>query len=325
MRFLLFLFLILFTSSTHSFAQEIEYHNGNWESLMQQAKKKKKPFFVDFYTSWCGYCKKMDRTTFRDTAVTKFVKGNYIAYKLDAEKGEGPQFARKYGVSGYPTIIVFDHKGNKMGVIRGYRSGPAFLQELQKYKKQSHTKMVSDMSEDFTEYLKIKRQYIDELETKISKKADDKMKTFEDKALQHGKDRNDFEYRELRFDAQKFGQEAQVRVDMSYYLGQNNLQKYSEAVQKLLTLKSVSRDEKHYYILLLLENEMVDLRTLRAINSLALDKETFEILDTKAAVQLIYGDVEDAQDTGKRALKVGKKKKKDLSGTEILLDIIQKS
>lgn len=316
--------LVLFVSSlVWSSAQEIEYYSGNWESLLEYAKKKKQPVFVDFYTSWCGYCKKMDRTTFRDTSVTEFVKKNFIAYKIDAEKGEGVMLARNNGVRGYPTIVYFDHKGNRMAVDPGYKTAEGFLQKLKYYKEQSRTKIVSDMSEGFIDYLKVKRKYIDELEGIVDKNSMRKINALEDKAFEYGKEGNDFEFKELKYDARNMSADVPIRLEVKYYQGRGDLKKYNESLLKLISLgDEVTNDEKHYYLLLLLENEAVTLELLKVANTLALDRETYQVLDTKAAVQMMYGDTEDAKDTSNKALKLGKKKKEDTESTKILQDII---
>src|ERR1035441_704797 len=53
------------------------------QAKMQQNPKK---VYIDMYTGWCGWCKKMDATTFSNPALIKYMNNNFYAVKLDAER-----------------------------------------------------------------------------------------------------------------------------------------------------------------------------------------------------------------------------------------------
>ena len=57
----------------------------NWVSIEKLPQNSDKLYLVDFYTSWCGYCKKMDRETFSNPTVVKIINKYYIPVKFDAE------------------------------------------------------------------------------------------------------------------------------------------------------------------------------------------------------------------------------------------------
>ena len=65
-----------------------------WRTIEQAAKTEAKGntklYFVDFYTTWCGWCKKMDRDTFRDPLVAQILNTYYIPVKFDAEGSSAP-------------------------------------------------------------------------------------------------------------------------------------------------------------------------------------------------------------------------------------------
>lgn len=110
----------------------------DWPSAKKAAAGSGKLIMVDFYTSWCGWCKRLDRDTFPHKAVVK-VAQDFISLKLNAEK-EGRSLARKHGVRGYPTILFFDHTGKLVGRIGGYlKPGPfaATMRQIQAKQKKS--------------------------------------------------------------------------------------------------------------------------------------------------------------------------------------------
>jgi len=60
----------------------------NWmtfEEVEKAQKEDKKKVFVDVYTKWCGWCKKMDKSTFKKKHIIQYVNENFYAVKFDAE------------------------------------------------------------------------------------------------------------------------------------------------------------------------------------------------------------------------------------------------
>ncbi len=71
-----------------------------------------KPIFIDVYTTWCGPCKKMDRTTFQDSEVSAILNENFICLKWDAEDNRFRELSKKFDVKAYPTLLFLnaDHE-----------------------------------------------------------------------------------------------------------------------------------------------------------------------------------------------------------------------
>ncbi|MFQ6677825.1 MAG: thioredoxin family protein [Fidelibacterota bacterium] len=80
-----------------------------------------KGVLVKFHADWCHFCNKMDRVTFADPGVQKAMEG-YISIKVDIETKEGLALARKFGVTGLPTIVMFDKNGKKIYHQPGFHS-----------------------------------------------------------------------------------------------------------------------------------------------------------------------------------------------------------
>lgn len=124
-----FLYSILLASFlvTNLSAQGIEFAQGSWDDALALAKKEDKLVFVDAYTTWCGPCKKMSRETFKDSEVGNYFNKEFVNFKMDMEKGEGPDVAVKYDVFVYPTLLFIDGEGNQVHRTAGYHDAAQFI------------------------------------------------------------------------------------------------------------------------------------------------------------------------------------------------------
>lgn len=78
------------------------------------AEKEKKMIFIDFYTTWCGPCKMMSSEVFTQDQVGEYFNRTFVNLKVDAEKGEGVELAKKYQVKAYPTFVVLRADGTEV-------------------------------------------------------------------------------------------------------------------------------------------------------------------------------------------------------------------
>jgi thioredoxin-related protein len=111
-----------------------------------QAKTEKKLVMLDFTGSdWCGWCIKLNKEVFSQAAFAEYAKKNLVAVEVDfprkkklsaAQKQANEALAKKYAIEGYPTIIVLDSEGKKVGQLGYQPGGPtAFIAALEKLKK----------------------------------------------------------------------------------------------------------------------------------------------------------------------------------------------
>lgn len=107
-------------------AAQTEFRHISFDEALTAAKAEGKKVFIDFYTSWCGPCKRLAANVFPNKQVGDYMNGNYVCLKLDAEK-EGADLAKKFGVSAYPTLIVTDTDGKVLGSFAGYKEGEDFI------------------------------------------------------------------------------------------------------------------------------------------------------------------------------------------------------
>lgn len=122
LKYFFFVIVLLgFLSPFLSIAQGIDFNKDkNWAEILALAEKENKLIFVDVYTDWCGPCKVMDKEVFPLKKVGDVYNGNFINYKINAEKGEGINFAKKYNVQVYPNYLFLNPQG-----ILVYRSTSA--------------------------------------------------------------------------------------------------------------------------------------------------------------------------------------------------------
>lgn len=105
----------------------IQFFEGTYTEALAKAKKENKLVFLDAYTSWCHYCKKMSAYVFSKPKVGEYFNENFINVKMNMEKGEGPALGKKLGVRAYPTLIFLDGDGIVKYNHEGYLPSDDFL------------------------------------------------------------------------------------------------------------------------------------------------------------------------------------------------------
>ena len=119
-----------------------------WYSIEEAAalaKSDPRPIFVDAYTDWCGWCKKLDKDTFSNPVIAEILNTKYYAVKFDAEGSEPVTFqGRKFvndgslgkthqlayallqGKLGYPTVVFLTANSELITPVPGYRNAKDF-------------------------------------------------------------------------------------------------------------------------------------------------------------------------------------------------------
>lgn len=132
------------------------FYNGSeelqWKGFgiaVIDAKTSGKKVLVDVYTTWCGWCKKMDRDVYADDKVMAYLREHFEVVKLNAEaatehvvqgqKLTERQIAKAYGANSYPTTVFLSAEGEAITAIPGYIKADMFLNVLQ-YIHEEHYK-----------------------------------------------------------------------------------------------------------------------------------------------------------------------------------------
>ena len=129
-------------------AQDIKWLSWDEAVKLSQTDAKPKKMFVDVYTDWCGWCKKMDKDTFQHPDVSKYMQDNFYMVKLDAEGKDPIEYNGKtfkfvpsgrngyhelaaallQGQLSYPTVVFLDEEMNMLSPVPGYQKVEPFMQ-----------------------------------------------------------------------------------------------------------------------------------------------------------------------------------------------------
>ena len=116
-----------------------------YDKALAQAKTDKKLVLLDFTGSdWCGWCIKLDKEVFSQAEFAEYAKKNLVLVELDFPrskeqskeiKAQNAKLQGEFKIQGYPTIIVLNSEGKKVGELGYQPGGPkAFIAELEKLK-----------------------------------------------------------------------------------------------------------------------------------------------------------------------------------------------
>ena len=106
--------------------------SDDYEKGLAQAKAEKKLLVLDFTGSdWCGWCMKLDKEVFSKKEFKDYAKENLVLVEVDFPqskpqakklKEQNEKLQSKFGIKGYPTIVVLNGEGKKVGEL-GYQEG----------------------------------------------------------------------------------------------------------------------------------------------------------------------------------------------------------
>jgi thiol:disulfide interchange protein len=109
-----------------------------WSASLTKARKlaqqQHKPILLDLYAEWCGPCKEMLRTTYKDKQVVARAK-QFVPVLINSDKQ--PEVAEKYGVDALPTVIFLDANGKLIRKEIGYHDADEFLKLTDEVLKQA--------------------------------------------------------------------------------------------------------------------------------------------------------------------------------------------
>jgi thiol-disulfide isomerase/thioredoxin len=108
----------------------VSFQSVSFDAACVTAKTGEKVVVIDFFTTWCEPCKRLDKETWTDARVGKLLNEKAVALKLDAEK-EGKGLAQRYKINAYPTVLVLKSDGTELDRLVGFREPAIFIREFE--------------------------------------------------------------------------------------------------------------------------------------------------------------------------------------------------
>jgi thioredoxin-related protein len=118
----------------------------SYDQAQKEAQSKNRLLLMDFTGSdWCGWCIMLDKEVFSKPQFKEYASKNLVLLELDFPRkkqmppetaAQNEKLLMKYGIQGFPTVVVFDSSGKPLGAL-GYQAGgpEAFIAELEKLRK----------------------------------------------------------------------------------------------------------------------------------------------------------------------------------------------
>lgn len=139
----IFAFSSVFAQKSKKNPEKTAFKWYTFEEAMALNKKHPRKIFIDVYTDWCGWCVRMDNTTFSDSIIKNYLKDHYYPVKLNAERKDPVVYLKTTYVNpnpdkprsthqlastllkgqlAYPSYVILNEKLEIINNIKGYKS-----------------------------------------------------------------------------------------------------------------------------------------------------------------------------------------------------------
>lgn len=156
--------ILLVALTSADFSEKKTNAQVNWmtfEEAIEASKSEPRKIFIDIYTDWCGWCKKMDAQTFSHPDIASYINENFYAVKFNAEQKESINFKGhefKFIASGrrgvhelavaltnnnlsYPMSVFMDEEYKILSPVPGYQKAPFFDAVLKYFGEEKYKQM----------------------------------------------------------------------------------------------------------------------------------------------------------------------------------------
>ena len=185
----------------------------DYDAALKKAAAENKHVVIDFSGSdWCGWCKRLDKEVFATDEFRKGAAEKYVLLMVDSPSDKSlltpeaaknnPKLVKKFGINGYPTVVVLNPKGEE--VLRtGYQKGGP----------EKYLKMLDEeirFAPEIKKYIKPIEDVLNRHDAEMEKEADAIMKKVREAHPAPGKDASKSEKRKYKQEMQKHIQNAML-------------------------------------------------------------------------------------------------------------------
>jgi len=291
----------------------------------------------------------MSANVFPTVEVGNFYNGHFINYKLDMEKGEGVDFAKKYEVRSYPSYLYFNSEGELIHRSGGSKPVEAFIEDGEnalnpdralyslkaKYNSgdrseellYEYTYALSNASMKNTQ--EVAKEYL-ESQTEDDLLSEKNWEFIE--KLVYDINSHAFKYLEANSEkfAEKFGATAVYKkiglAKLQYYMAEKDWKSYSEVAVEILDKNNV--DDAGFlnqvawtFFENVDDTDMLEKALSWAKSSMEIEEDYYNS-DTYAALLYKLGRYDEALEAAEYAIEIAKRTETNYSGTEQLIEMI---
>ena len=127
-RVITFVFAVMIAMAVSA---QVDFRHVSFKEALAAAQNEGKLVFVDCYTEWCGPCKMMATKEFVKKEAGDYFNAKFVNFKIDMEKGEGPEVGKKYDVNAFPTFLILEPNGDLRGRLVGAAPIDKFIEKVE--------------------------------------------------------------------------------------------------------------------------------------------------------------------------------------------------
>lgn len=129
--------ILVGTVATSAIAAEPVANGLNWQPDLHTAHalavRENKPLLLVFGAEWCGWCKKLEKSTLGDPQMVKYVNATFIPVHIDVDHQK--KVAEILEVESLPCTIVLSPNADLLGRFEGFDKPAGFYKKLEAAKK----------------------------------------------------------------------------------------------------------------------------------------------------------------------------------------------
>lgn len=176
----MFLLTVTLLLSNLAHSQDLKVIDQNYLEAKSIAAQKGKLIFVDFYTTWCQPCKKLDKLIFNNDSIRQEMAKDFVLLKYNAENDSIYHLSKKHHIFSYPTGLILNANGRVLTKMFGFRgddfasmsqSVATFMQEGIDLNKKNKTLSGYAEEIDVSQYPRFYVDYVNRTNTKIDSAA----------------------------------------------------------------------------------------------------------------------------------------------------------